>query len=142
MHESKWISLSSEDIAPPIHPEDALWAMESASPYDVPSYVRSKFDKASKTLAIEFRYLRKEDLKSVDLKEWGSAMIGSKSGRIWLLILNTDAIDRDFQILKEKVHSGVNRLSSTGATNGDIANRAIEGRSKTLFKLTMEECLA
>jgi len=123
MSTSQWITLTSSEIAPPIHPSDAKWITEAPSPFDVPSHARSTYNPKTGCLEIEFKYLEHEDLRTVRLDAYFTAQVGKKTRRIWQLCFDVDAFARDRQKIASAAKSSVEK--ATDVSNGDIAGRAI-----------------
>lgn len=77
------------------------------SPYDVPSLVRGDYDDDSKKFVIDFKYIDSEDTTDMLLDEHVTAFVGSGSGRIYSLLIDTEALGASsvsLKIVEETVH--------------------------------------
>lgn len=82
------------------------------SPYDVPNQVRGDYDDSTKRFVIDFKYIDAEDRRRVDLGEHVSASVGSRSGRIYSLFIDIDALGAEavaLKIVEDCVHDGANQ---------------------------------
>ncbi|MBH1520819.1 hypothetical protein I5T86_09560 [Stenotrophomonas maltophilia] len=104
-------------------PRSVLTEM-TLSPYDVPSLVRGDYDDDSKKFVIDFRYIDSEDITDMRLNDHVTAYIGSGSGRIYALLIDTGALGGNsapWTIMEEAVHKDAENalhkmlLSHTGA---------------------------
>lgn len=131
MSESRWITLSPDQIAPSTHPQDALWATESPSPYDVPSHVRSHYDSHTGFINIEFRYIESEPQVELKLDNYATAHVGKRSGRIWSLNFDIHTFNRDKKHIADAAMRSIESLPE--APNRAIAAKAIFSKSSSLF---------
>jgi len=132
MNTSQWITLTSSEIAPPVHPSDAQWSTEAPSPFDIPSHARSTYNQDTGCLEIEFKYLEHEDLSTVRLDAYFTAKVGKKTKRIWQLCFDVDAFAHDSQKIASAAKSSVEKAA--GVSNGDIAGRAIFLKGQALLQ--------
>ena len=132
MNSSKWIRLSSQTIAPSVHPSDAIWSTESPSPYDVPSHARSSYDATTGCFSIYFKYFEIEALESVVLDEYFTAQVGKNTKKIWSIKFDVHSFNRD----KKKIaNAAINSVENTkSVSNGMIAARAIFSKGDTLLQ--------
>lgn len=140
MNETRWINLSEEQIAPASHPNDARWALESPSLYDIPSHIRALYDPGTGFLRIEFRYLETEQTDLVTLSDYLRANIGKRSRRIWAIEFDIHNYNRDRKRIAQVAEDSIERLSSAKRENRVIASRAVHLRSAELFN-TKSLCL-
>lgn len=70
------------------------------SPYDVPHQVRGTFDDKQRKFVIEFRYIDDEEVRQMKLEEHVNALVGKKSGRVYALTVDVEAIGVDSVALK------------------------------------------
>lgn len=134
MNESKWIRLSSDDIAPPFHPDDAAWAIESPSPYDIPSHARSEYDPDTGCLIFEFKYIEPEPLIEVDIGDYVKARVGRRTKRVWSIRFNAHAFHRDKKAIALAATTSMNEAKSSSISNAKIAARAITTKGDSLLQ--------
>lgn len=64
----------------------------SMSPYDVPHQVRGDYRPNSKKFVIDFKYIDSEPMKELHVDQHIIAMVGERSGRVYSLIVDVDAM--------------------------------------------------
>jgi len=79
----QWIALDFDRIAPSQVSAKAAWARQSASPYDVPTHVRTKHDREAGVLVVQFKYISDEDLIRKRIGQFAVAKIGKKTRRLF-----------------------------------------------------------
>lgn len=134
MNESKWIRLSPDDIAPSFHPDDAAWAIESPSPYDIPSHARSEYDPVTGCFVIEFKYIEAEPLIEVDVGEYFKAKVGKKTKRVWSIRFDAHAFHRDRKAIALAATNSMNEAKPSSISNAKIAARAITTKGDSLMQ--------
>jgi hypothetical protein len=133
MIESKWISLRADVIAPETAPSDASWAMESPSPYDVPTHARSYYDPSTGLFTIEFKYISTEDVSEAKVNAYMRLALGKKSKRIYALHLDIHSFQRDRNKIAHEARSGIESFTGAKEPNRHIAIRAITDQQKSLM---------
>lgn len=95
----------------------------SLSPYEVPNQVRGDYDEQSKKFVIDFRYIDSEDVMPLVLDTHMSAFVGERSGRVYSLLLDIDAMGAEaieLKINETKVHrdadAALQKLVSAAST--------------------------
>lgn len=81
----------------------------SLSPYEVPNQVRGDYDDDAKKFVIDFKYIDSEDLVPLDIDKHMSAFVGRRSGRLYSLLIDIDAMGAEaieLKIKEEDVHKG------------------------------------
>jgi hypothetical protein len=131
--ESKWISLKSDDIAPETSPTDARWAKESASPYDIPTHVRSYYDPSRGILSIEFRYISSEEVTEVAVKPYFQLVLGKRTKRIYAIHFDIHNFNRDKQRIAKETRDNIESYVGAKEPNRDITIRAIAKKQQSLF---------
>lgn len=134
----QWIELDFERIAPSEAPATAAWARQSASPYDVPTHVRTKFDSAAGLLVLQFKYITEEDLTSRRIGSFVEVKVGKKTHRLFEIVFN-DALYRASKghgptvATREEVAAEITS-SNSFVSNAMIASRALSLSDKNLWK--------
>ena len=131
--ESRWISLKSDDIAPETNPTDAWWTKESASPYDIPTHIRSYYDPSKGTFSIEFRYISSEEVNEVEVKPYFQLVLGKKTKRIYALHFDVHNFNRDKQRIAKETRDAIEGYAGAKEPNRDITIRAIAKKQQSLF---------
>ncbi|EZP42936.1 hypothetical protein BW38_03799 [Stenotrophomonas sp. RIT309] len=93
----------------------------SLSPYDVPSLVRGDYDEESKKFVIDFKYIDSEDTTDMTLDDHVTAFVGSGSGRIYSLLIDTMALGASsvsLKIVEEAVHQDAEKALNKMALDG------------------------
>lgn len=129
----RWISLSQDEIAPAVHPGDATWVVESPSIYDIPSHVRSAYDEKKGILTVEFKYLETEPLEALTVSEFITAKVGTRSKRIFAILVDIHRLSREKRKLGEVFEGYVVNLTSARKENREIASRAMHVKREDLF---------
>lgn len=135
MHAAKWIPIPRDGIAPDVHPADALWALESPSPFDVPSHLRARYDDQTGCIHIEFQYLNDEPTVTEVLPTAHphlSLEVGKGTRRVWKISINARAYGRD---KNQIVAAAQNSLRPSRVSNTLIAERALARRGSRALDL-------
>ncbi|WP_369977466.1 hypothetical protein [Xanthomonas bundabergensis] len=104
----------------------------SMSPYDVPLQVRGDYDEYAKKFVIDFKYIDAEDSKPIAVDDHMIAFVGLRSGRIYSLLIDLDALGADMvkvKIIEDKVHSNADRALTRMADPAGF--RGSKARSNT-----------
>lgn len=112
-----WIALDFDRIAPSQVPAKAAWARQSASPYDVPTHVRTKHDREAGVLVVQFKYITDEDLIGKRIGEFAVAKIGKKTRRLFEIVFD----DASYKASKGQ--------SATVAVKDEVAAELTSSRS-------------
>lgn len=131
--ESKWISLRADVIAPEVAPSDAIWAVESPSPYDVPTHARSYYAPSSGLFTIEFKYISSEEVSEAKVNTYMWLVLGKKSKRIYAVHLDIHSFQRDRNKIAQEARSGIEGFNGAKEPNRHIAIRAITDQQKLLM---------
>lgn len=67
----------------------------SVSPYNVPQQVRGQFDSAKRMFVIDFQYIDDEPTRHLRVDDHVVASVGRKSGRVYSLAVDVDALKAD-----------------------------------------------
>jgi hypothetical protein len=136
MNETRWINLSGARAAPPVHPKDAAWSLESPSIYDVPSQVRARYSPATGHLTVEFRYLETEQTEQTEsstLSEYLRARIGKRSRRIWSIEFDIHGYNRDTIQIAQAAEASIEKLTDAKQENRIITSQVVHRNSASLF---------
>src|SRR5438874_13384496 len=94
MSTARWIPLKPEQLD--AKQQDASKGMHfefSLSPYDIPESVRGYYCANRKRFVIEFKYITEEPLHERKLSDHVSVEEGKKSGRIYNVFVDVDALN-------------------------------------------------
>lgn len=131
----RWLKVRYRDVALNTRPPDAEWALESASPYDVPSELRAQFDEIAGRALLEFRYITDEPEETIWLDEHRFYRVGKKTRR--LRAVNVDLLDShgDIRGVLHAFKRSIANLSPRETSNRKIAVRALKDKEQSLFGL-------
>lgn len=105
----------------------------SVSPYDVPHYVRGNFDQDKNVFVIDFKYIDDETVREVRFDPHVSAVVGRKSGRVYSLLIDVEALGAGSVALKmspDRVKANATHALSA-MLGQELGVRRMFGRSNT-----------
>lgn len=133
MNQHKWIALQTDKIAPDTRPTEAMWAIESPSPYDIPTHFRVTFDNSSRELVVEFKYIAEETLLTKNLSPEFKVEVGKRTNRIYKLRVKVDEIQRRHASVADETEHLIVDLPET--VNREITIRAIDQQKNAMFAI-------
>lgn len=130
--ESKWVALRADVIAPATAPQNTKLVTESASPYDVPTHLRSYYDPETGLFTIEFKYISAERVKDERVNPYMTLSLGKKTKRVYAVHLDIHNFERDKKRVAQEARSGIESFLGAKELNRQIASRAIAEKQGTL----------